>query len=582
MPDSTELVRETANAAVQVLISDSHDLSASNKWQRASVHGCEVYCYGQPLLKGSRDAAAPELIGQLFRDQGDCFVHALSGHYALVIDDRHSGTCHLFADRFATHRLYYRSVFSGLIVADSLKALRGAVTEPLAISRQAVVNYLYHHMIPSPRTIYEGVYCLGPAQRVTWRQGTLSRETWWKPAFDQHAPQSERQLADELFALMQAVVPDYCAKDNTGCFLSGGLDSSSLAGLASQSIRNPDAFSIGFPIARYDEIGYARTAVKHFGLNGHEYCMTPEDVFATLPQVVGSMDQPFGNSSVIPTYFCAQLAKSHGVNRLIAGDGGDELFAGNQRYATQLQLDRWRQRLTPVIGTLDLALLRSGLPDSPALLGKAKSFVRQLKMTVPENVQYYNFLNLLDRKAIFSASVVKGVDLFEPDRQCQQLYDALPKAGPLDRLLYLDWKHTLADNDLVKVSSMCRLAGVDVVYPMLDDRLVDFSLRVPADIKLTRGNLRHLYKRAMGGFLPDKIIHKTKHGFGLPFGLWTKDQPKLQKMAYEAIDSLQRYDLFERTFIDEAIHRHKNGHASYYGELVWVLMVLALWLDRNY
>jgi asparagine synthase (glutamine-hydrolysing) len=294
------------------------------------------------------------------------------------------------------------------------------------------------------------------------------------------------------------------------------------------------------------------------------------------------MDQPFGNSSVIPTYFCAQLARSQGINRLIAGDGGDELFAGNQRYATQLQLDRWRQRLRPLIGTLDLTLLRVPLPDSPALLGKAKSFIRQLKMTVPQSVQYYNFLNLLDRKATFSASVVQGVDLFEPDRQCQQLYDALPEASPLDRLLYLDWKHTLADNDLVKVNSMCRLAGVEVVYPMLDDRLVDFSLRVPAGIKLTHGNLRHLYKRAMDGFLPDKIIHKTKHGFGLPFGLWIKDQPQLQKLAYEAIDSLQRFDLFEKTFIDEAIYRHQHGHASYYGELVWVLMVLALWLDRNY
>jgi asparagine synthase (glutamine-hydrolysing) len=222
------------------------------------------------------------------------------------------------------------------------------------------------------------------------------------------------------------------------------------------------------------------------------------------------------------------------------------------------------------------------LPDSPALLGKAKSFTRQLKMTVPESLQYFNFLNRLDRKAAFSASVVKGADLFEPDRECQQRYDGLPEASPLDRLLYLDWKHTLADNDLVKVNSMCRLAGVEVVYPMLDDRLVDFSLRVPAGIKLTPGNLRHLYKRAMGGFLPEKIIHKTKHGFGLPFGLWTKEHPPLQKLAYEAIDSLERFDLFRKGFIDEAICRHRKEHAAYYGELVWVLMVLALWLDRHY
>jgi asparagine synthase (glutamine-hydrolysing) len=582
MPESAELTRESADAAVRVLISDSTGRDLSNRWQRASVHGCEVFCYGQPLQKDGRRPAAPEWIGQLYRNNGSRFIQELSGHYALVIDDRRAGICHLFADRFATHRLYYRSLACGLIVADSLQPLRDAAVEPLSLSRQAVVNYLYHHMIPSPRTLYEEVYCLGPAERISWHRGVLSTETWWQPVFGQQAPRSEQALADELFGLMQEVVADYCTEDKTGCFLSGGLDSSSLAGLVSRSIPNPDVFSIGFPIEQYNEIDYARTAVKHFGLNGHEYCMTPEDVVAALPKVVGSLDQPFGNSSVIPTYFCAQLASSQGIERLIAGDGGDELFAGNQRYVTQLQLERWRQRLRPLVGLLDLALLRSPLPDSPALLGKAKSFTRQLKMTVPESLQYFNFLNRLDRKAAFSASVIKGADLFEPDRECQQLYNGLAEASPLDRLLYLDWKHTLADNDLVKVNSMCRLAGVEVVYPMLDDRLVDFSLRVPASIKLTRGNLRHLYKRAMGGFLPDKIIHKTKHGFGLPFGLWTQAHPQLQKLAYEAIDSLERFDLFQKGFIDEAICRHRKEHAAYYGELVWVLMVLALWLDRHY
>ncbi|MFC6669029.1 asparagine synthetase B family protein [Marinobacterium aestuariivivens] len=582
MPDSAELTRESADTAVRVLTRDSNGRDASSRWQRATAYGCEVFCYGQPLQRDGRCPAAPEWIGQLYRNHGSRFIQRLSGHYAVIIDDREAGTCQLFADRFATHRLYYRSDSSGLIVADSLQSFRDAGTEPLTLSRQAVVNYLYHHMIPSPGTLYEDLYCLGPAERVLWQQGVLSTETWWQPVFGQQAPRSEQEMADELFGLMQEVVPDYCTRDKTGCFLSGGLDSSSLAGLVSRSIPNPDVFSIGFPIEQYNEIDYARTAVAHFGLRGHEYYLTPDDVVASLPKVVASLDQPFGNSSVIPTFFCAQLARSRGIERMIAGDGGDELFAGNKRYATQLQMECWRQWLGPLIGLLDLALLRSPLPDSPALLGKAKSFTRQLKMTVPENLQYFNFLNRLDREAAFSASVVEVADLFEPDRQCQQLYDGLAEASPLDRLLYLDWKHTLADNDLVKVNSMCRLAGIEVVYPMLDDRLVDFSLRVPAGIKLSRGNLRRLYKRAMDGFLPDKIIHKTKHGFGLPFGLWIREHPPLQELAYEAIDSLERFDLFQKGFIDEAIHRHRSEHASYYGELVWVLMVLALWLDRHH
>ena len=128
---------------------------------------------------------------------------------------------------------------------------------------------------------------------------------------------------------------------------------------------------------------------------------------------------------------------------------------------------------------------------------------------------------------------------------------------------------------------MCQLAGVEVAYPLLDDRLVDFALKVPAEIKLVPGDLRHLYKKAMTGFLPEKIIHKTKHGFGLPFGLWTAEHKGLRNLAYEAIASLDQYDLFRSGFIDDVKRRHQQEHAKHYGELIWILMVLAMWLDTN-
>jgi asparagine synthase (glutamine-hydrolysing) len=163
----------------------------------------------------------------------------------------------------------------------------------------------------------------------------------------------------------------------------------------------------------------------------------------------------------------------------------------------------------------------------------------------------------------------------------QQEY-ATPQAdSPIDRMLFMDWKFTLHDNDLVKVNTMCSLAGVDVAYPMLDPALVDFSMRLPPRWKVRDGELRWFYKRAMRGFLPDEILGKTKHGFGLPFGVWMRTHEGLRALARDSLESLAGRGYFRPEFLREALRLHREGHASFYGELVWILTVLELWLQRN-
>lgn len=544
--------------------------------QRCIRPDIEIYSFGQPRDSSRQPLTAAQLAERFQQTTSS----PLYGHFALVVHWPQQQRCMILADRFATQRLYYAADHQTLVVSDRLESVRQRRSDS-QISQQALVNYLFFHMIPSPETVYTGIHCLEPAQRINWSAGNLVRDYHWTPRFDQTESVDEQRQAQNLLATMRELMPEYASSEASGCFLSGGLDSSSVAGLVAEQRPATDVFSIGFPIEQYNELDYARTAVNHFDLTGHEYEMSPQDVVDALPRVIASMDQPFGNSSVMPAYFCARLAKSKGIDCLIAGDGGDELFAGNERYSKQLQLDRLRQRLKPMIGLMDLAILRPPWPESVKLFSKARSLTRQLKMTVPQNLEYFNFLNLIDRSEIFSDTLLQSTDQTEPDRRCQQLFDQLDNADTLDRMLFMDWKHTLADNDLVKVNSMCRLADVDVAYPMLDDRLVDFSLRVPGQQKLTPANLRHLYKMAMTGFLPDKIIHKPKHGFGLPFGLWTVEHQGLRNLAYEAIASLDQLDLFRPGFIDDVKRLHQQEHAKHYGELVWILMVLALWLDRN-
>ena len=200
---------------------------------------------------------------------------------------------------------------------------------------------------------------------------------------------------------------------------------------------------------------------------------------------------------------------------------------------------------------------------------------------MPDRLQTYNFIRRLGAHKILSNALRESVDLEQPLDLDREIYQAPADATRLNRMLYLDWHHTLADNDLRKVNRMCQLAGIEVEYPMLDDRLVEFSTRVSSTRKMRGNRLRDFYKRAVSGFLPDAIINKPKHGFGLPFGVWMAEHPGLQKLATENLERIARRDLINPRFIDELRHLHGNAHSGYYGEFVWVLMMLELWLTSQ-
>jgi asparagine synthase (glutamine-hydrolysing) len=289
-------------------------------------------------------------------------------------------------------------------------------------------------------------------------------------------------------------------------------------------------------------------------------------------------DEPFGNSSALAAYYCAKLAKEHGIQRLLAGDGGDEIFAGNERYAKQMLFEHYHRLPTFVSGALEAALnhLPAGLARQK-LPFKAKRYIEQAKAPMPDRLQDYNFLHRHDVATIFEADFLSQVDALQPLALLKASYDRPEQASVLNRMLYMDWKTTLHDNDLVKVNRMCELAGLEVAYPLLDQRIVDLSCRIASSDKLKGQKLRWFYKQAMAGFLPDAIINKSKHGFGLPFGIWLKDHQPLQTMAYDAIHDLKKRGYFKPQFLDHAIQMHQSVHAAYYGELIWILMMLELW-----
>jgi asparagine synthase (glutamine-hydrolysing) len=296
--------------------------------------------------------------------------------------------------------------------------------------------------------------------------------------------------------------------------------------------------------------------------------------------VAAAYDQPFGNSSALPAYYCAKVAAENGVTRMLAGDGGDELFGGNSRYAKQ-KLFGWYQHLP---ATLRRHLLEPAFDNQLAkrlpLISKASSYIEQARTPMPERLQMYNLLLRLGPEQVLTPDFLAQVDQAAPLRHQQQVWDQSPEANDLNRSLAFDWRYTLAESDLPKVRVSSALAGMNVGYPLLDQAMLDFSLKLSDRHKLKGTQLRWFFKEALRGFLPDEILSKKKQGFGLPFGVWLMRHKGLMGLARESLEQLGARNIVQPLFIKDLFEKHLSQHPGYYGEMVWILMMLEQWLKN--
>ncbi len=533
------------------------------------------------LLNQFRQTGQLERVLEVYQQQGSEFISKLTDPSALVLIDEQRQALVLATDPLGLCHIYYAQTANGIVFGSSADYVISHPDVNDAISMQSIYDYVYFHHCPSPNTIYLQVKKLEGGQCLVYQNSQISITRYWSPIFQEQFTDTLQQAGEELQDLLIAAVSNSVdTEETTGAFLSGGLDSSSVAGaLAKVFPGQAKTFSMGFPVEGYNEIEFANIAVNHFNTRQHEYYVTPEDTVNAVPLIAAYYDEPFGNSSALAAYYCAKLAKENGVKRLLAGDGGDEIFAGNERYAKQMLFDHYHR-----LPGFAKAALEAGLDYLPAAVAnlkvpfKAKRYIEQAKAPMPDRLQDYNFLHRHDVADIFNADFLAQINTAEPLQLLRDCYQRPENASTLNRMLYMDWKTTLHDNDLVKVNRMCEMVGVEVCYPLLDQRIVDLSCRIPSDIKLKGQKLRWFYKQAMTGFLPDQIINKSKHGFGLPFGIWLKDHQPLKELAYDAIHGLKKREFFKPEFLDHSIEMHQSIHAAYYGELIWVLMMLELWL----
>ena len=517
---------------------------------------------------------------ELYQRHGIGAAAQVGGAFAVALIDLGKQQVALLVDRFAMETMCYRTTAGAFAFSDSCSDVPGGSRE---IDPQAIFDYLYFHVIPAPGTIFRDVRRVEHANVVVANRGDARSQPYWTPVFEE---EDHRHLSARMDTFVETVrhsVEEEADDGRTACFLSGGTDSSTIAAMLTRVRQEPaNAYSIGFESAGYDEMEYARLAARHLGLVHHAYYVTPDDLVGAIPQVAASFDQPFGNSSVLPAYFCALRAKEDGFTRMLAGDGGDELFGGNSRYATQKvfelyhRLPQWLRKTV-----LEPPATRWPLFRKVPGLRQAGGYVRHARVEMPDRLESFNLLHAGDGPGPFSEDFRARVDTTAAIARQRVDWKASEGCSLLNRMLVYDWKYTLACSDLPKVRMATQFAGMTAAYPLLSREITDLSLRLPPEWKLKGLKLRWFFKHSLRHVLPKEILRKKKHGFGLPFGPWCLRHPPLRKLAENALESMATRDIFHPEFARNVLVKQLPQAPGYFGEMVWILMMLEMWLQTS-
>jgi len=525
-------------------------------------------------------------LARLWRAHGDGMLDHLGGEFTFALLDGMTGRTIAAVDHFNTFPMYFGAHGGALAVGTRPMAVARALGLESVLDAGAVLSYLYFHVIPAPLSIVRGVRRLDVGERAVSDGPSFQVARYWRPAFDERAPfDFERARTGFLDGIRTGVAESVegLPESAVGCFLSGGTDSSTIAGMLTRVHERPArTFSIVFDVGQYDESHYSRLASRHFGTDHTEYALQPADAERALGVIASRYEQPFGNSSAVPTLVCAELAGSKGVERLLGGDGGDELYGGNERYATQSLFALYGKVPAPARAVLESILFGPLRGSDITLFRRARGYVEQANMPLPDRLYAkHNLLERFGRAEVLTAAVLNGARDDEPLDLARDVWARAGDVTQINRLLAYDFKFTLGDNDLPKVARMCHAAGVQVAFPLLADSLVEHSLRLPPDQKLRGRELRHFFRKALRGFLPDEIIDKSKHGFGMPFGDWVLSHERLRALAEDALSGLAQRGIVRREFLGTLRAELQRGHAGYYGTMVWILVVLELWLREH-
>ena len=523
-------------------------------------------------------------LAEAYRERGEGLFDELHGAFVLAVVEQASGCALVGIDRFGIQGLCYaESGKGGLVFGSTADSVRAHPQVAATIRPQSIFNYLYFiDRVPAPDTIYREQRKLLPGHFLSYAQGRWAAKTYWRMPYIEDSGARLEPLAAELPARLRAAVSRSMegeAPSKVAAFLSGGLDSSTITGLLAEiAPGRSKAFTIGFAMDGFDETEYASAAAAHFKAEHHVYSVTAQDELDALPKIAEIYDEPFANSSAIAAYVCALRARESGVDLMLAGDGGDELFAGNSRYLSDGVFDHYR--MIPGMfrqGLIEPLLGGPAAGGGPALLRKARNYVHYARMSVPQRLTLHNVFRGVEAAALFDPDLLAEIDPAAALGRAEEIYASATSRSKLQRMMSFDLRLTLADSDLRKVGRACELAGVRVKYPFLDEEVATFAAGVPARLMNQNGELRSFYKRAFADYLPRQVLEKKKQGFGVPCLEFVDAYEPLQNFVGDCIQSLRSRRVFRTGFLDELAAQIRQANSTCHNGVIWDLTALELW-----
>jgi len=523
-----------------------------------------------------RSRTDTEVIIHLYEEFGlDC-VAMLRGMFAFAIWDSKARRLVLARDRVGKKPLYYSHNQDGLTFASELKALLVGAS-PRVVDPTALHHYLTFQYVPAPWAIFQDIRKLKPGHMLICEDGRLTERAYWTLSYRKtgHA-RSEADYREQFLALLRESTRLRLMSDvPLGAFLSGGMDSSTVVALMSQLTTQPvKTFSIGFKEDTYNELPYARQVAHQYRTDHHEFVVEPSaiDILPTLARV---FDEPFADSSAIPTYYVAQLSRQF-VTVVLNGDGGDELLAGYPRYHS-LPVDRLLADFCKMSTQKQMLNLVRRLPVRGILLDRLKSrlerFCQPFSHTYLGRICYFG---PEEKWELYTDGFRDKVETEDSLDLLIEWFESIKEADLLDQLLGVDTMTYLPDDLLVKVDRATMAHGLEARSPLLDHRLVEFCAALPLEYKIREGESKYLLKAVMRDQLPMSILQRSKMGFGVPIDEWFRG--KCRVMVEDILLSarcLQR-GYFEPGKIRRLVAEQQQGRASY-GSRVYALLMLELW-----
>lgn len=548
------------------------------------VFNGEIYNYQElrPVLEAKghvfKSHTDTECLIHLYEEYGQDCVKQLRGMFAFAIWDRKKEILMLARDRVGKKPLLYYYKNGNFCFASEFCALLASGFISKEINRESLSYYLELGYIPAPLTIYKDVFKLPPAHFLILTGNQISIHKYWQLDYTNKIKISEQEASNEMIKLLKEAVNIRLYSDVAlGAFLSGGIDSSAVVALMSQlSLGKVKTFSIGFDEKDYSELKYARNIAKRYNTEHNEFIVRPK-ALEVLPLLVENYGEPYADSSCIPTYYVSKETKKF-VTVALNGDGGDESFAGYDRYNAMLVAEK-----VPVFARKIISDLSYFIPDSVNFRNKFRRIKRFLKaLDLSTDARYLKWVSIFDqglKKELCSDEFLRTINAGNALNLIKQYVVYSGNSFSVDTLLSTDVLTYLPYDLLVKVDIASMSNSLEARSPFLDHKLMEFAASLPANFKIRRGIKKYILKKAIKNLVPQENISRAKMGFGVPIGKWLRGELKDYLKGNLLSGKFVKRGYFNQSVITRLVNDHTDNKTDYSYQL-WALLMLELWHQR--